>query len=115
MALNHGKILRLNGVIQHYSWGGFEYIPRLLDIKNEKGIPLNAAHRNYKDPNHKPEMMIALGDFWLLHGFKNQTSLKNKLDSVPELAFLSPIFSEGSYRALYERVMFMDQQQVNEI
>ncbi len=34
-----------------------------------KGIDLLAPHRNYKDDNHKPEMMVALSPFWLLHGF----------------------------------------------
>ena len=33
------------------------------------GIAINASNRNYKDKNHKPEIMIALGEFWLLHGF----------------------------------------------
>ncbi len=37
--------------------------------ENEAGIPLTAPFRNYKDDNHKPEIMVALGEFWLLHGF----------------------------------------------
>src|ERR1700683_1155954 len=36
--------------------------------ENKRSIPSNAPHRNYKDDNHKPELMLALGDFWLLHG-----------------------------------------------
>ena len=28
--------------------------------ENELGIPINANHRNYKDPNHKPELVYAL-------------------------------------------------------
>ena len=38
--------------------------------ENEEGIPLDYPTRNYKDDNHKPELMVALSDFWLLHGFK---------------------------------------------
>jgi mannose-6-phosphate isomerase len=34
------------------------------------GIALNAAHRNYKDQNHKPELLCALGEFWALCGFR---------------------------------------------
>ena len=30
--------------------------------ENEKGIPINAPHRNYKDDNHKPELMAALSE-----------------------------------------------------
>ncbi|MFE2554215.1 mannose-6-phosphate isomerase, class I [Streptomyces sp. NPDC059355] len=35
-----------------------------------RGIPADAAHRNYKDPNHKPEMICALTPFDGLCGFR---------------------------------------------
>jgi mannose-6-phosphate isomerase len=47
--------------------------------ENKKGIPVNAPNRNYKDKNHKPELMVALGDFWLLHGFKREEELSKIL------------------------------------
>ena len=31
--------------------------------ENAAGIPLDAAERNYKDPNHKPELVFALTPF----------------------------------------------------
>lgn len=34
------------------------------------GIALDAPHRNYKDQNHKPELLCALGEFWALCGFR---------------------------------------------
>ncbi|MEO8220942.1 MAG: mannose-6-phosphate isomerase, class I [Specibacter sp.] len=34
------------------------------------GIPRDAAHRNYKDENHKPEMILALSNFEALCGFR---------------------------------------------
>lgn len=34
------------------------------------GVPREAAHRNYKDDNHKPEMIFALSDFEALCGFR---------------------------------------------
>lgn len=34
------------------------------------GIPRDAAHRNYKDENHKPEMILALTNFEALCGFR---------------------------------------------
>ncbi|VEH67696.1 mannose-6-phosphate isomerase [Rodentibacter pneumotropicus] len=40
--------------------------------ENAAGIDLKDPKRTYKDNNHKPEMMIALSDFWLLHGFKRK-------------------------------------------
>lgn len=38
--------------------------------ENALGIPMDAKHRNYKDASDKPELMVALSDFWLLHGFR---------------------------------------------
>ena len=38
--------------------------------ENELGIPLDAPHRNYRDDNHKPEIICALTPFWALNGFR---------------------------------------------
>ncbi|MEV6976453.1 mannose-6-phosphate isomerase, class I [Kitasatospora sp. NPDC093806] len=38
--------------------------------ENALGIPLDAPHRNYRDDNHKPELICALGDFDGLCGFR---------------------------------------------
>jgi mannose-6-phosphate isomerase len=83
--------------------------------ENQEKIPLNAAHRNYKDDNHKPELMVALSDFWLLHGFKPVEDLRKKLKSTPELSSLLKIFDETGYDQLYKTVMEMPQQSVNEM
>jgi mannose-6-phosphate isomerase len=77
--------------------------------ENEQGIPVKAPHRNYKDDNHKPELMAALSDFWLLHGFKAAAALNDTLSKTPELRFLQPIFNNGNYKALYEKVMNLEQ------
>lgn len=34
------------------------------------GVPIDAAERNYKDDNHKPELLCALGPFEALSGFR---------------------------------------------
>ncbi|MCK4515835.1 MAG: mannose-6-phosphate isomerase, class I, partial [Spirochaetaceae bacterium] len=34
------------------------------------GIPINASERNYRDDNHKPELIYALTPFWGLRGFR---------------------------------------------
>lgn len=38
--------------------------------EEEAGVPLDAPHRVYKDPNHKPEMVYALSTFDSLIGFR---------------------------------------------
>lgn len=189
-------IFKIKGVVQHYAWGGYEFLPQLLGIKNpdqqpvaeywlgahpqapsqvenestslfqkiqenEKeflgaqyaatyhrlpflfkvldvrdmlsiqlhptktvaeagflrenaaGIPLSAANRNYKDDNHKPELMVALSDFWLLHGFRPEDELKPTLESITEFSVLHQTFVASGYEALYRQVMEMPQGDVN--
>lgn len=196
---NSNKIFRLDGVVQHYSWGGLQFIPALLsrsnpalkpfaeywlgahdkapaeisvstarkeklnelivsdpkgilgekvfndfgrlpyllkvlDVKdmlsiqvhpdkqsaqqafeeeNKKGISLNAPNRNYKDGNHKPELMLALSDFWLLHGFRQKEKLLKTLKNTAPLNFLISIFEGEGYKGLYKKVMEMPQPEVN--
>lgn len=38
--------------------------------ENRAGIPVSAPNRNYRDPNHKPELIVALGQFEALAGFR---------------------------------------------
>lgn len=38
--------------------------------ENESGLAANASNRNYKDGNHKPELIYALTDFEALCGFR---------------------------------------------
>jgi len=195
------KVFRLQGKVQHYAWGGSDYIPALLSVENpekkpfaeywmgahenapselqrgegekvsldkyigegaegalgrytfdrfgrlpyllkildvkemlsiqvhptkkdaekefaaenKKGVALNAPDRNYKDDNHKPELMLALSEFWLLHGFKPVLQLQKILAEVRELRFLIPLLTEGSYRELYRKVMEMPQSDVNAV
>jgi len=83
--------------------------------ENKERIPLNAPHRNYKDDNHKPELMVALDEFWLLHGFKPVEKLRTTLGNVSELKPLLEIFDATGYDQLYKTVMEMPQESVNEL
>lgn len=83
--------------------------------ENASGKSLNAPDRNYKDDNHKPELMMALGDFWLLHGFRAPGLLIDTLKAEPALAFLVPLFEKEGYKGLYAYVMTMPQAEVNRI
>lgn len=194
---NSTKIFGISGVVQHYTWGGFSFIPqvlklepdgvkpyaeywlgahdnapavvaiegntntlneliredpsvlgehaaalfgklpyllKILDVKEmlsiqvhpsksaaieefeaeeKKGIARNAPNRNYKDDNHKPELMMALSEFYLLHGFRPENDMKSILQEIPELNFLKEIFGENNYKELYRAVMEMPQEEVN--
>ena len=51
--------------------------------ENAAGVPLDAPHRNYKDPYAKPEMVYALSDeFRALCGFRPVAETRAVLDAV---------------------------------
>lgn len=50
--------------------------------ENEAGIDPHAAHRNYKDDNHKPEMILALTPFEALCGFRPAAETRKILQHV---------------------------------
>ncbi len=83
--------------------------------ENGAGIPLTAGNRNYKDDNHKPELAMALNDFWLLHGFKSEAAILKIFDRVKELSGLKALFQSGGYEALYSKVMKMPQEEVDRL
>jgi len=99
-----------------------------FDAEEAVGIPLKASTRNYKDRNHKPEVHVALTDFWMLHGFRPLEDIAESLRSVRELQPLMPDFAErlaivGRETAarssllceLYARAMTMPQTEVDRI
>ncbi|WP_184080295.1 mannose-6-phosphate isomerase, class I [Nocardiopsis mwathae] len=46
------------------------------------GIPLDAHHRNYPDPHHKPELVLALEPFEALCGFRDPADARADLDGL---------------------------------
>ena len=192
------RMLRLQGVVQHYSWGGYDFIPALIGQSNpdrqpfaelwigshpkapsrawidgaevpldrvpggrvpyllkvldarqmlsiqahpnraqaEAGfarenaahIPLDDPRRNYRDANHKPEVHVALTEFWMLHGFRPLEDIARVLRQTPELGRALPTFQRDAaelpqleterrewLRALYRAVMTMPQSAVDTI
>ncbi|MGW0897582.1 mannose-6-phosphate isomerase, class I, partial [Streptomyces goshikiensis] len=47
-----------------------------------RGVPIDAGHRNYKDPNHKPELICALTPFSGLCGFRRPLEAAALLDGL---------------------------------
>jgi len=86
-----------------------------FEAENRKGVAINAPDRNYKDANHKPELMVALSGFYLLHGFKPEPQLLQTLEAVPELHVFVPVFKTEGYRGLYKMAMELPQEEVNEL
>lgn len=44
-------------------------------LENAKGLDISAPNRNYKDGNHKPEIIVALSDFRGLCGFREAAKI----------------------------------------
>jgi len=117
-------------------FGGLPYLFKVLDVKdmlsiqvhptkeyakvafeNEEtaGIALTAPNRNYKDQNHKPEIMLAMSEFWLLHGFKSEAKILETLENTAEFQVLAPLFKADGLKGLYQFLMEMDQAQVDSL
>ncbi|MBW8820264.1 MAG: mannose-6-phosphate isomerase, class I [Streptomyces sp.] len=52
------------------------------DDEERRGIPVDAGHRNYKDANHKPELICALTEFDGLCGFHEPARAAELLDAL---------------------------------
>ncbi|HKK78018.1 MAG TPA: mannose-6-phosphate isomerase, class I [Phaeodactylibacter sp.] len=81
--------------------------------ENAAGVPLDAPHRNFKDRNHKPEIMVALTEFWLLHGFRPLAEIAQLLKEVTAFNPLQSDFADGNLTMLYQRIMQMPQDRVD--
>ena len=48
--------------------------------ENDAGVPIDAPERNYRDDNHKPEIICALTPFYALRGFREISEIIRLLD-----------------------------------
>lgn len=109
------KVLDVNEMLSIQVHPTREEAVKGFEKEESAGVPIGALHRNYKDKNHKPEVMVALGEFWLLHGFKKENELQHVLETVPEFQFLAKTFLKDGYYGLYKTVMEMPQPEADEL
>lgn len=55
------------------------------------GVRMDAPHRNYRDTNHKPEIIVALEDFWALRGFRETKQIAELLTLAGIEHFSGPL------------------------
>ncbi|MFV0460114.1 MAG: mannose-6-phosphate isomerase, class I [Actinomycetales bacterium] len=85
--------------------------------EEDAGVPRSARHRRYKDPNHKPEMVVALTEFDALCGIRPvaETVVLLRALAVDHplarrlLATLDPTDEAGSLRAAFELLLSSDE------
>ncbi|MDR1839737.1 MAG: mannose-6-phosphate isomerase, class I [Treponema sp.] len=54
--------------------------------ENKTGIALNSHRRNYKDDNHKPEVICALSHFTLMAGFRKTDEIYASVETLLSIA-----------------------------
>lgn len=89
--------------------------------ENQEGIPIGASERNYRDPNHKPEIMCALTPFWAMCGFRPEPELDAELhrfSHVPlvsdALAALRSQSGPAGVKAMFSALMTADEREKRE-
>ncbi len=85
--------------------------------ENNAGIPVDAKNRNYKDNNHKPELIAALTDFYGLNGFRPLPDIAQVLKTVPEFSDFKTGFkpTPASLKKLYEKLMNLPQDKADAV
>ena len=66
------------------------------------GVPLGAPHRNYKDANHKPEILCALTEFHALCGFRK---VSESVRLFAALGLETSLLMDKGLKAYFEFVM----------
>ncbi|MDR2941993.1 MAG: mannose-6-phosphate isomerase, class I [Treponema sp.] len=84
-----------------------------FEREDKAGIPIDAQERNYKDKNHKPEIICALSPFTLMTGFRDAgniyLSLKSFISDAPQLKeVITPLMRalESDSLAIFFNVLF---------
>lgn len=82
--------------------------------ENLAGIPVSSPNRNFKDPNHKPELVFAVTPFNALNGFRpfnDIVELFNGLVLAPlqnEIAGFKQSPSGDTLRVLFEALLILE-------
>src|SRR6266487_3137863 len=113
------KIFKLKGKVQHYAWGGFEFIPHWLGIENTDHKPY-AEYWMGAHPSASSELQTVNGDLSLhelIKGFPEITignKVQQQFGELPYLfKILDGLFENDNYKRLYQYVMEMPQHEVN--
>jgi mannose-6-phosphate isomerase len=82
--------------------------------ENDLGIAIDAPDRNYRDDNHKPEIICALTPFWALNGFRPPDTIAATLGEMGlsgidnDIAALAARPDEAGLAQFFTALMTMD-------
>ncbi len=78
--------------------------------ENERGIPLDAFNRNYRDDNHKPEIICAVTPYTAMKGFRSLDEIKENFRLLGEVPGLD-LFTGKEIKDFYLRLMGLDKRE----
>lgn len=96
------KILDVNSMLSIQVHPSEAVARQGYEAEQAKKIPINK--QIYKDANAKPEMCVALSEFYLLSGFRHIKDSLAQLSPYPSLAVLAEILQNEGYRALHNHL-----------
>ena len=79
--------------------------------EDARGVPRDAPERNYRDPNHKPELLCALTEFDALCGFRpiaDTLRLLAELPAAPLAPIAALLAGPDGLRAAFTAVLALD-------
>ncbi|MDC7241878.1 MAG: mannose-6-phosphate isomerase, class I, partial [Spirochaetales bacterium] len=80
--------------------------------ENREGIPLDAFNRNYKDDNHKPEIICAISEYWAMKGFRPAKEIREYFAPFCPSELESLLFSESG--SSFHRTFFIALMNLND-
>jgi mannose-6-phosphate isomerase class I len=82
--------------------------------EEQRGIPRHDTRRNYRDRNHKPELLVALTPFAALRGFRPLPEIGAELAQYPGLGTLAAgLDGAAGLRRLYANLMRLPQPDID--
>ncbi len=88
--------------------------------ENNQGIPIDSPRRNYKDANHKPELICALTTFDAMCGFRNYSKMCDLFQflqlqkNIPEIETFIQNPTERSLQILFKELMEFSEERKKE-
>lgn len=82
------KVLGIGAPLSLQAHPNLEQARAGFAAEDAAGVPVDAPHRNYRDANHKPELLVALSEVTALSGFRplRDVAVDLRALSLPELS-----------------------------
>ncbi|MBN2051808.1 MAG: mannose-6-phosphate isomerase, class I [Spirochaetales bacterium] len=110
------KILSAEKPLSLQAHPNSEQATRGFAQEERRGIPRNAPNRNYRDPNHKPEMLRALTPFSALCGFRNPEEIYANLQPLKNAKrLLQSLSDDPSCRRMFREMLYLEENQKTDL